>query len=87
MMMFLAAGLFVLIFVLMTPQCQAFLGLTAGSVSTFVHNWAPFSYILIGLLVLGPVAAIYVMHTWPAREEPENPMAKYRRESPSVNDD
>jgi len=86
-MMFTAAGLFVLIFILMTPQSQAFFHVTGESVSAFVHDWAPFSYILIGILLLGPMAAMYLMHTWPQREEPENPMSKYRRDSPSVDDD
>jgi hypothetical protein len=87
MMMFLGAILFVLIFVLMTPQVQAFFHVSAESATTFIHEWAPFSYILIGFLLIGPLAAMYVMHTWPRHEVPENPMVKYRRESPSVNDD
>ena len=86
-MMFLGGALFILFFVLMTPQCQAFLHVTAVSTSTFIGEWAPVSYILLAIIVAGPFAAMYVVHTWPQRVEPENPMAKYRREQPSVDDD
>ena len=86
-MMFLGAALFVLIFVLLTPQFQTFLHTSASSATTFISAWAPFSYILLGILLIGPMAAMYLMHTWPKHEVPENPMAKYRRDSPSVDDD
>ena len=50
--------------------------------ATFVHNWAPFSYVLL-LVIMGTlVAAIYLMHTWPVRVDPENPMSKYNKEPP-----
>ncbi len=86
-MAFLGAGLFVVIFVLMTPQCQAFLHITAGDASTFIGAWAPLSYVLIAFLLVGPLVAMYLVHTWPKHEEPENPMVKYQRETPSVDDD
>jgi len=86
-MMFAGAILFILIFVLMTPQCQAFLHGSAESATSFLNAWAPFSYVLLGMLLIGPLVAGYLMHTWPKHEVPENPMAKYRRDSPSVDDD
>ena len=86
-MTFLGAALFVLIFVLIMPQCQAALHSAADSAGSFLHGWAPFSYIVLALLMVGPLAAMYIVHTWPQHEEPENPMAKYRREQPSVEDD
>jgi len=86
-MMFLAAALFVLIFVLLMPQCQAFFHSSAEGAAAFMTAWAPFSYIVMGLLLIGPMAAMYLMHTWPKHVEPENPMAKYRRDSPSADDD
>jgi hypothetical protein len=86
-MMFAGAILFILIFVLLTPQAQAFLHGSSESAVSFLHAWAPFSYVLLGILMIGPMAAMYLMHTWPKHVEPENPMAKYRREQPSVDDD
>ena len=86
-MAFVRAALFVLIFVLLTPQCQNFLHASASSATGFINAWAPLSYILLGVLLIGPMAAMYLMHTWPKHEVPENPMTKYRRESPSADDD
>jgi len=81
-MMFLGAALFILFFVLIAPQSQAFLlGLFAGA-STWVSDWAPISYILLLLLFGALLAGIYMVRSWPAKVEPENPMAKYRREMP-----
>jgi hypothetical protein len=85
-MMFLGAVLFVLIFVLLAPQSQAFLfGLAAGA-GEFLTAWAPFSYILLLILLAAPCVGMYIVHTWPQRVEEENPMAKYRREMPADED-
>ena len=86
-MMFAGAILFILIFVLLMPQAQAFLHGSAESATSFLHAWAPFSYVLLVILLIGPLAAGYLMHSWPKHEVPENPMTKYRRESPSADDD
>jgi len=84
--MFIGAILFVLIFVMLAPQSRAFLaGLLAG-LSTFMTAWAPFSYALLGIVLAALFAGIYVIHSWPEHVEPENPMAKYRRE-PSVEEE
>ena len=77
-MMYLGAILFVLIFVLLTPQAQAFL----LGVLTFMKVWAPYSYVLLLLLFASLFAGYYVIRTWPEHVEPENPMTKYRREAP-----
>ncbi len=81
-MMFLGAFLFTMFFVLLAPQTRHFLGGVMLGAATFVHNWAPFSYVLL-LVIMGTlVAAIYLMHTWPVRVDPENPMSKYNKEPP-----
>ncbi len=78
--------LFVLFFVLIAPQSRAFLlGLAAGA-GAFITDWAPFSYILLLILVAAPFAGMYVVHTWPKRVDPGNPMAKYRNEAPCDED-
>jgi len=33
------------------------------------------------IVLLSPVIMMKVMNSWPKREEPEDPMAKYRREA------
>ena len=81
-MAFLGAILFILLFVLITPQSQVFLhGLAAGACA-WIANWAPFSYILLLILLAAPFVGIHLMRTWPVRVDEENPMAKYRKELP-----
>jgi hypothetical protein len=73
--------LFILIFVLMAPGSQAFLGASMSGASKWMAAWAPISFFLLALLFVAPIAAIYLIKTWPVHVEPENPMAKYRREA------
>jgi hypothetical protein len=70
------------VIVLIAPQSRSFLMTSAANAGSFVDHWAPFSYILMLLLVAATFAAVYVMNSWPKSEEPESPMAKYRREDP-----
>jgi cell division protein FtsW (lipid II flippase) len=80
--MFLGAILFVLVFVMIAPQSRAFLLGTATSAGVFLTAWAPFSYVLVVILVAVPVVVMYMVQTAPQRVDPENPMAKYRKETP-----
>jgi hypothetical protein len=80
--MFLGAILFVLLFVLIAPQSRIFLlGLATGA-GVWIAEWAPFSYVLLLILLAASFAGMYLVHTWPQRVDEENPMAKYRREMP-----
>jgi hypothetical protein len=81
-MMTLGVILFLLVFVMIAPQSRTFLtGLAAGA-GAWIADWAPFSYILLLILLAAAFAGIYLVHTWPARVDEENPMAKYRKEVP-----
>ena len=75
-MMYLASVLFALVFVLIAPPCRRFL----GEHMVQINAWAPYSYILLLLVAVAPIAAMVLINTWPKRIEPEDPMAKYRRE-------
>jgi len=67
---------------LIAPQSQHFLlGLATGA-STWISDWAPISYILLLILLVAPIIGIHIIRSWPERVDPENPMAKYRREMP-----
>ncbi|MDE3164966.1 MAG: hypothetical protein KGN36_04095 [Acidobacteriota bacterium] len=79
-MMFAGLGIFVLIFLVLTPGPRATMAASLQAVAGWLISWAPFSFILLALLLVMAVVSIYLMKTWPVREEPENPMAKYRRE-------
>jgi hypothetical protein len=74
--------LFVLFFIVLMPQSRTFLLASAAGVGAWLAEWAPFSYLLMLIVLAAPFAGVYLMRTWPQREEPENPMAKYRREMP-----
>lgn len=81
-MAFLGAILFVLIFVMIAPQTRIFLlGLAAGA-GVWIADWAPFSYILLLILLAAPFAGMHLVRTAPLRVDEENPMAKYRKELP-----
>jgi hypothetical protein len=85
--MYIGLILFMLIFVLMAPQSRAFLVGAAVGAGAWIDGWAPFSYILLTILVVAPFVAIHLVRTWPARVEEENPMAKYRKENPAADED
>jgi hypothetical protein len=78
--MFLGACLFALVFVLIAPPSRAFLLASLTGASTWMLAWAPFSFILVAIGVAAPLVGLYVIKTWPVHVEPENPMAKYRRD-------
>ena len=80
MWMFLGSTLFALFFLFLAPSTRAFiLGSLAGG-SAWLASWAPFSYILLAIAIAAPIVSIHMIRSWPAHVEPENPMAKYRRD-------
>ena len=85
--MYIGLILFMLIFVLMAPQTRAFLVGAATAAGAWISGWAPFSYILVLILVVSPFVAIHLVRSWPVRVDEENPMAKYRKENPAAEDD
>jgi hypothetical protein len=80
-MAYLGCILFGLIFVVMTAQSNGSLAARMEHTVSWIHSWAPFSYLIILILVVSPFMMIKIMNTWPKREEPEDIMAKYRREA------
>lgn len=80
-MMILGLCLFCLVFILLTPSSRAMLAASAQGLGDWMVSWAPFSFILLAILIAMPIVALVLMKTWPERVEPENPMAKYRREA------
>jgi hypothetical protein len=77
---FLGACLFALVFILIAPPSRAFIFAHIAGAGDWLMSWAPFSFILVAILIAAPMVAIYVIRTWPEHVEPENPMAKYRRD-------
>jgi hypothetical protein len=80
--MFLGTILFTIVVLLVAPQSRLFITTCLASAGSFIDNWAPLSYVLMIMLVMATFGFVYVLKSWPKTEEPENPMAKYRREDP-----
>jgi len=80
-MAYLGCILFGLFFLYMTSQQNGSLQARIDGTMQWLHAWAPFSYLIILLVLVSPVAMMKIMNSWPKREEPEDQMAKYRREA------
>jgi hypothetical protein len=78
--------LFVLVFILIAPKSQAFLGVLAADAGKWISDWAPFSYIIVLFMVVAPFVAIHLIRSWPERVEEGNPMSKYKKQDDVVED-
>jgi hypothetical protein len=80
-MAYVGCILFALIFVMMTAVSNGTLQARIDHTFSWIQSWAPFSYILILILIASPFAMVHIMNSWPTRKDPEDPMAKLRREA------
>jgi hypothetical protein len=76
----MGAALFLLMFVLIAPQTRKWLIGMLGNSGGWLSNWAPFSYIILMVLLVAAFFSLYLMMHWPKTPEPENPLAKYKRD-------
>ena len=83
---YLGCILFGLVFLFLSPKVRDTLTSRFGMSTEWISGWAPFSYIVIALLLVAPLAGIIVLKTAPKIEEPENPLAKYKREAALLED-
>ncbi len=79
---FKGSALFMLIFVAIAPQSRAFITGVLNHTADFLTAWSPVSYILLAMFLAGPLVSVFVVKTWPEKEEPENPLDKYKHEVP-----
>ena len=49
----------------------------------WIGDWAPFSYLILALVLAAPVVVVHQMLTCPKPVEPENELKKYLRENPT----
>jgi hypothetical protein len=80
-MAYIGCILFALIFVVLSAQQTGTLQARIEHTVTWTHSWAPFSYLIILMLIVAPFISLKIISSWPKREEPEDPMSKYRREA------
>ena len=76
------AIVFAVAMLMIGPTTRALLSGRLGAFGDWLGAWAPFSYLIVALVLAAPIYAIQMMLSWPKHVEPENPMAKYVRESP-----
>ena len=80
-MAYIGCILFALFFFFISTQQSGSLQARMDGTFRWIHSWAPFSYLIIVIVLIAPVVMMKVMHSWPERKEPDDPMAKYRREA------
>ena len=69
---------FALFFVLLAPATRnMLLGVMTGA-GDWIDKWAPFSYILLAVVVIVPSILALALIKWPQPPEPENPLARYK---------
>ncbi|MGP8246133.1 MAG: hypothetical protein ACLQVN_16635 [Bryobacteraceae bacterium] len=76
----LGAIVFLIIFVLIMPGIRQPLFQRLGGAGDWIGKWAPFSYIVLALFLAATIAALVLMIKWPAAPEPEDPLAKYKKQ-------
>jgi hypothetical protein len=81
MVNYIGCALFALFFWILTAQTTGTLQQRMMQTFRWIHGWAPFSYLIILVIFASGVISIKTMLTWPEYVEPEDPMAKYRREA------
>jgi hypothetical protein len=85
-MAYIGCVLFALMFWVLAGNANGTLPARLHHTAAWIHAWAPFSYLLILIVMVAPFASVKLMHSWPKRVEPEDPMAKYRHGDDAVDD-
>lgn len=75
-----ATAAFLIFFLLIAPKTRTLLTGWMGDGADWLTKWAPFSYLIVALLLVAPIAALILMVKWPKPVEPENPLARYKHE-------
>jgi len=77
-MTILGTILFLLVFLLIAPKPRAALGGFLANAGTWMHAYAPLSYVVLLLALAAPFVSVLLVARWPKHEEPESPMTRYR---------
>jgi hypothetical protein len=80
-MAYVGCILFGLFFLVMTTQQNGTLQARIDGTFTWLHAWAPFSYLIILIVIASPIIMMRIMASWPEHKEPDDPMRKLRREA------
>ena len=77
-MAYLGTILFALLFLFLSSKTRDFITGAFGVAGDYMAKYAPYSYIILGIVILVPAIAALVLIKWPQAPEPENPMARYK---------
>ncbi|HEY1337245.1 MAG TPA: hypothetical protein VGF59_07030 [Bryobacteraceae bacterium] len=77
-MAFIGAALFALIFILLKSSVRHTIFASLASGADWVVSAAPYSFIVVILVLVAPIASFILMKRWPEVQEPENPLARYK---------
>ena len=86
-MAYIGVILFALMFYVITSNTSGSMGQRMDETFAWLHAWAPFSYLLILIVLVAPVVSMKIVMSWPKQQEPEDPMAKYRHNTDDVMED
>jgi len=73
-----ATAAFLVLFLLLAPSSRKLLGSWLGNAGNWMAAWAPFSYIIVLIVVIATGVSAVMMARWPQHVEPPNPMSKYK---------
>lgn len=73
-------GLFVVIFAMLMPASRKLLDTSFTGAGDWIVKYAPFSYMVLAVILIVPLVAAIVVMKAPGPPEPENPLARYKAE-------
>ena len=80
--MLLGAILFLIVFIAINPQSRGFIGTLLENARVHLADWGPASFLLILAILFAAILSILFVMTAPKRQDPENPLARYKSGKP-----
>jgi len=77
-MAILGSLLFAMIFALLSPQIREWFAAALVSDGEWMNKFAPYSYVLLAVILIVPIFAVLGVFNAPKPAEPENPLARYK---------
>ena len=74
------ASLFLVFFLLIAPKTRAIISGMLGQSGDWISHYAPFSYVVLMVVAAAGLFSLTLMVRWPKVPEPENPLAKFKRD-------
>ena len=85
-MAYLGTILFALFFLFLSSKSRAFIGGAFCAAGDLLDKYAPYSYIVLAIVVLVPTLVALLLIKWPQPAEPENPLARYKNAQDVIED-